>query len=116
MDVLFDQRDFSPRSQPDIAWQVEELTWHAVGGPDTARLRADFSAQPLADPAHWFGRGLLDLLRCPLQVLDETGMPAWWGYVSRLEIIWQGVSVAWDLDQLANRVGVAYAHPAPPGP
>ena len=28
------------------------------------------------------------------QVLDESGMPAWWGYVERVELAWPGAS-AW---------------------
>lgn len=109
--ILLYHRDFSTRVQPGLGWQVQRLEWSDAGGPETALLSAE-----LADPALALARGLPDLLRCPLSVLDESGMPAWWGYVERIELAWTGVSAVWDLANMFNRTAALYAGPPAPGP
>lgn len=110
--ILFYHRDFSPRVQPGYDFKVQHLTWSDAGGPETALLEAP----GWDDPAEALARGLPDLLRCPLTVLDEAGMPAWWGWVQRVELRWAGVSAAWDLSGMVNRAAAVYAAPAAPGP
>lgn len=111
LSVTFGRRDFlapqdSRGTQPvsGLDWTVRELNWRAVGGPWSAVLEAR-AAEPggLARL-----RGLVDLLRCAAQVCDRSGSPAWWGYISAVEIHHHGASVRWDLAQMANRVAAAY--------
>lgn len=110
LSVIFGGRDLPPHLlgglQPvsGLDWTVRELTWRAVGGPWSAVLEAR-AAEPGALARLW---GLVDRLRCAVQVCDRTGSPAWWGYVSAVEIRHHGASVRWDLAQMANRVAAAY--------
>ncbi len=101
---IFQNRDFTRRAQPSIQWQVQRLEWNARGGPESAVLKAD----DVRDAGVLLAQGAVDLLRCPLEVLDNYGMPAWWGMVQRIELALAGMSAAWDLDALANRVAVLY--------
>ncbi len=105
--IRFDSADFSgPLALDGVGWQVEQLRWRATGGPWDGRLRADCggSLERL-----W---GLVDRLRCPVQVLDARG-PAWWGYASAVEINGPGGVMRVDLDSLANQVAVQYRDRSP---
>ncbi len=109
--ILLYHRDFSSRVQPGFDWQVQRLEWSDAGGPETAVLSAE-----CPDPVEALARGLPDLLRCPLTVQDESGMPAWWGYIERIELGWPGVSAVWELSGMVNRAAALYAVPSAPGP
>lgn len=91
-----------------LAWVVDRLNWRAVGGPWSAHLRA-YSARV---GELW---NLAGLLRCPLTVTGETG-PAWWGYISTVEIHDQGRVVRVSLDEMFNSVGAEYSDFSPTEP
>lgn len=100
-DIAFTSRDFcSPAAPPGLAWTVERLSWQALGGPERALLRArSAEAARLLD--------LPRLLRCGVLVKDDLG-PAWWGYVSAVELHAGRQVLRCDLDAMANRVAVKY--------
>jgi hypothetical protein len=103
-----DRQGFARTAGPyGVRMAVQEMGWRAVGGPWTARIRADSSdLQRL-----W---SLADLLRCGVQVHDPQG-PAWWGYLSAVEIHAGARVVRIGLDEMATRVGVRYRPPGPSG-
>ncbi len=93
----FSQRDFGVMPvQPGLDWQVERCTWALPGGPDTAVVRAARGC--------WSEREWWHLLRCPVELLDESGLPVWWGYVAEVEQ--EGMCLS--LDGMYNRVRVDY--------
>lgn len=76
---FFFNRDFTPRAiQPAVHWRVRQMTWAALGGPDSAELLSDLVEPPL--PALW-----ADLLRCPVEI-SHAGLPVWWGYVNSVAL------------------------------
>ncbi len=100
------ENDFSAaRSFGNVALEVEEMTWHAVGGPETALLRATGPAHALVEMANH--------LRAPLEIWDRVAGAVWWGYLARIEIVLGGVAVSVALDGMANRIAVVYTLAAP---
>lgn len=90
---------------------VESARWAMVGGPDVARLKGTFLTGCYA-----IG-GILDrldlaralgLLRCGVELVDESGTAAWWGYVSGVELSIGALGVVADLEKMNNRVKVSY--------
>ena len=98
---LFYDRAYNRRAV-QLDWlEVESCSWAAVGGPERAALVG-------------YGRGrlelpeLLDMLRCPVSLLDGGGNAAWWGYLHGFTM-WQGrTGLRCTLDNLANRLRVIY--------
>jgi hypothetical protein len=88
-------------------WRAERCSWAAVGGPDEAELVLNNPSG--TDLAHLAG-----LLGCPLELWDSLrGLPAWWGYVTTLEMRRGALCQSLSLDDLANRVAVSYLQTAP---
>ena len=50
----------------------------------------------------------MTLLRCGVELVDEVGQVAWWGYVSGIEFRSGGIGVVADLEKMNNRVKVSY--------
>lgn len=84
----------------EVTFSVERLTWRAMGGPKLAQVRARGRREDV-----W---GLLNLLRCPVLIYDETAKSKWWGMAKSVEVQESGVSVKVSLDSMANRVRVYY--------
>lgn len=104
--ITFTKRDFSgPAFLPGVRVEAEQLTWRAVGGPWSGRLRAR-----AADGERLWA--LTDLLRCEVKVYDAQAA-AWWGFVESVELHLQGRVVRASLDEVWNRVRVRYRLPAP---
>jgi len=104
--VSVGKRDFSGPLSVSVSWQVEELSWKAIGGPDTARLVA-FGPQV----ALW---ELVELLRCPISITDERGEKVWHGYVDNVEL-GEKMQFSIGLSSMANRVQVSYTYVILPG-
>ena len=97
----FFKRDFTQRAIQPGGLVVSSAVWSAVGGPKSAELEvaAGFRLGLV---------GLLDLLRCPVELQEAGGGAAWWGYVNGFEI-WDGrVGLRTDLDKMGNGVKVLY--------
>lgn len=101
MKLLFSFRDFSavPHIPPYDTVKVVRYAWNYIGGPSTAMLEA-----PAGDDMLEF----IKLLRCPVEIWDEDGMPYWWGYVRRISLPFGNVSLGLSLDGMYNRVAATY--------
>ena len=84
-----------------LTWRRTQATWRALGGPASAELSTG-----LDEPAAF--SSLLALLGRPLVLDDAAGEPAWWGWISTVELAEGGLRTAWSLDRLANRVRTLY--------
>jgi hypothetical protein len=99
---LFYTRAFTYHPFQADSWlKVDSARWSVEGGPDVAQLSGISNGR--IDLAR-----ALSLLRCPVELVHETGMPAWWGYVGAVEFSNGNLSVKADLDLLANRIKVHY--------
>ena len=82
----------------------ERYTWAAVGGPESATLRVEGPIDELAEALSW--------ARCPVRIHDSEHGFVWWGYIHEIELDVGGVAVGTQLDNMANRVRVAYELPS----
>lgn len=105
--VSFSTRDFSAPIPIGLDPEVTSLTWCAQGGPERATLRLSGPLEKLLD--------LTRLLRCPATVCDERFEPAWWGFVAKITLFFEDVTLSVDIDQLYNHVTVAYTALTQPG-
>jgi hypothetical protein len=94
-------------SPAGLAFRVKGLTWAAMGGPKRAVLEGRAAAGRV-DLAAIGG-----LLRAPVEIYGEDGQIAWWGLVWDVTIEDGAVGVKLSLDDLANRVRVAYGEMRP---
>lgn len=101
MYLRFDARDFS-RAIAFNSYQfgLDWLTWNVEGGPEAGEARVAGDMQNLML--------LPQMLRCGVNVSDENGWPAWWGYVHEVEVHLDGLVYLATLDDMANRVAVRY--------
>jgi hypothetical protein len=101
MKIKFGSRAYGEwAGQPAAHWSVEEMTWRAKGGPDLAWMRAPVGVDSMEK---W-----IDLLRRPVEVYEDGGRLAWWGYAATVEV-WRGAAmVSFSLDDLVNKVIVQY--------
>ncbi len=86
---------------------VERYSAAAVGGPDEATLWVEGD-----ETALW---GLLAWLRRRVTIRNENHTPVWWGYIAAVEVSLGGVTVGVDLEEVRNRVRVAYTTRAADG-
>lgn len=105
MTVNFTQRDlvtpvFLP---PGMDVNVDNYSWNIIGGPEEAELVVTGKQEDLNQ--------LPQLLRSGVTLLDEKGVPRWWGFVRRVEFGFEQVSFAADLDEMFNSVALAYSTP-----
>jgi len=98
-------RDFTEGVIPQEPLQVHKLSWSAFGGCDEAYLFATGLPERLIS--------LVDLIRCPVQVVSNHVEPVWWGYIHEIIIYHQGVKIKVTLEQLFNRVVVTYSFLSP---
>lgn len=97
------QRDFqNPLTLPPIKMIPEWYSYSAIGGPKQAEIEVKTSE----DRALW---ELLEYLRCPVEINDDRETLVWWGYVNRIEITIDAVTVSVNLDEMFNRVSVIYS-------
>ncbi len=105
-EVIFYARDLTHLiSQPPVRLQVERLRWSAFGGAASAVVHASGSPVALADLTNW--------LRCPLSIHNDLGQLVWWGYLNEVSLGRAGGVVHTSLEEMANRVAVAYTSLAP---
>jgi hypothetical protein len=107
----FKKRDFSdPISFPDVSMVVNRYSWMAQGGPDEVSITAYGHAERLWELMEW--------LRAPLEILDETGEAVWWGYVDEVRIRMGAVEMGVSLSGMYNRVAVPFSllNPSDTGP
>lgn len=105
LNVTIDNRDFSSPPLRPASFMVDRLTWSAFGGPDQGVLLATAPVDKLFE--------FTSLLRCPVMVNDQEAQPVWWGYVSKITILFTKVQFTISLEDLYNRVNVKYAFVSP---
>lgn len=97
-----EQRDFSaPRHMPLLTYQVRSYNKHQVGGPVQASVSA---VGP--DTEIW---ELLNMLRTPIHIRNDTGTSVWWGYIAEVKIVVGVLTVTVSLDLMRNRIAVNYS-------
>jgi len=101
MSVYFYTRGFFPLPPDPLQdlVRVEQYSWSVFGGPDTMSLSAPVTVDK------W---SALNLLRCPVEVYNEDGVPVWWGYVSKISVPEGQVKISVDIEQMYNNVAVIY--------
>jgi len=103
--VNFSSRDFSTPGLINGRIRPLSLSWSAFGGPDQAVLRMDGAAPDLLQAA--------GLLRSPVLISDQAATPVWWGFVSRIEVFFEGAKFEISIDDLFNKVKVTYSFISP---
>jgi hypothetical protein len=106
MQIKLRNRDFTEMpGQPMLTWSFDRLSWSDRGGPKSAQLTAYGDARDL---------GLLaGMLRCPVDIYDDSGVWIWGGMLKAVEVTSQGVTVGYDLDTMANKIYTAYSFVSP---
>lgn len=106
LSVEIDNRNFStPVSLPNVTFSPERYGFRAMGGPDFAEIKAVGDRRAL-----W---SLLNWLRAPITIYDERDEPVWWGFVHGVTVRMGAIEVGVTLDNLFNRVAIAYTYISP---
>ncbi len=98
---IFYKRDYTLNTFQASWLAVKSATWDEIGGCDTAELAGWNLAR--VDLAQALG-----LLRCGVELVDESGIPCWWGYVEKIELFNGKHGAVCSLDEMSNRVKVDY--------
>lgn len=88
-------------TQTDVEFQPRRWKSGAVGGPLEAEIIVTGSRPGL--------KALLDWLRYDVQVVSSRGARCWRGYVHEVELQLDGLAIVASLDNLRNRIMVAYS-------
>ncbi len=79
---------------------VTRYSKSVYGGCATAELEITGKIEQLFE--------LANCLRCGVEIYDDNAEMVWWGYVERVEIPNKDVLIVVDLDEMHNKVAVAY--------
>lgn len=94
-------RNFTtPLVLPEVHLEPIRYSWHALGGPEMAEMRA------LGSP--WAVWSLCDWLRAPVELFDERGQAVWWGYIAEVTIGTGAIELGLSVEGMRNRVAVRY--------
>jgi hypothetical protein len=105
LQLALHSRDFTTAILPGLRPVPVRLSWAAYGGPREAQINLYGDANRMIDAASW--------LRAPVTITDHEGIPAWWGFVNKIVIHHEGTRFTISLDELFNRVKVAYSYTSP---
>ncbi len=98
---VFYKRDYTLNSFQAPWLEVKAAKWDEIGGCDQAELAGwNLGRIDLAQA--------LNLLRCGVELTDESEIPCWWGYVERIELYNGKTGAVCDLDLMSNRIRVRY--------
>lgn len=103
--IHFTQRDFDQLPDTSLDWQVQRLSWKAMGGPEQAELSVVLPGGGLSRASPGWA---LERLRQPISIHARNGEPVWWGFVRRVEIASGALACAFDLQGTSSRVAVQY--------
>lgn len=105
--VCIMERGFTnPLTMPGVKIIPERYSVAAIGGPKAATLNLRGNERGLWEMLEW--------IRCPVEILDERMSAVWWGYIHGTEINTGRIRVGISLDDVYNRVAIAYSY-VPPG-
>jgi len=80
--------------------EVTRYTKTVFGGCDKAEIEITGEPERLFE--------LINYLRDGVEIYDENGNQVWWGYVQRVEIPHERVQIVVDLDEMQNKIAIAY--------
>ena len=83
-----------------LSVEVGRYSKTVFGGCDKAELEIT------GDPTDQFE--FLNYLRDGIEIFDENGNEVWWGFVQRVEISHGEVQITADLDEMSNKIALAY--------
>jgi hypothetical protein len=99
---VFFQRDFSEKlTNPAEKMIINPYSAKSIGGNDQLTITAFGNKQQL-----W---ALTDWLRVPVEIWDWRGEAVWWGFVKTVTVRIGNLEIGVSLDNMYNRVAVAYA-------
>ena len=102
MKVRFLQRNLTIEQvlPAGLSVEVGRYSKTVFGGCDKAELEIT------GDAADQFE--LLNYLRNGIEIFDDNGNKVWWGFVHRVEISHGEVQITADLDEMFNKIAIAY--------
>ncbi len=101
LSVLLQTHDFlTQRDLPGLRFKVDSLRWNAIGGCESATITVEGDLDALEE--------LIDMTGDPVVVYDDTGKKVWWGQVFEATVQNDAVEYGETLEEMANRVAVAY--------
>ena len=103
MIVRFLQRGLSFVEQTlpaGLTVEVDHYTKTVYGGCEKAELTISGKQDQLLE--------LINYLRNGVEIYDDHGNAVWWGFVNRVEIPREKVIISADLEEMHNKVAVAY--------
>jgi len=101
--VRLQQRDFSEFiALPSLKLTPLRWSWREPGGPDYAEIEVEGGVDNLWAALQW--------LRCPVTIYNQNGTPVWWGYVNNVAFATGDIEIAVALDDMTNKVAVAYSY------
>lgn len=83
-----------------VSFAVERLSMANEGGPYAAVVTATGRTDSIL--------ALMGLLRAPIEIVNGYGDLCWWGYVNRISVQIRKAQIAVSMDEVANRVALAY--------
>lgn len=99
--VSYSNRDFTKRAQPMLNQSVRAMRWSDLGWCDQAEITSVGNYRDVGD--------LLELLRCPVEIMDNHGNVVWWGYANSLSYSRGSMRITYSLDTMFNTIKVAYS-------
>jgi hypothetical protein len=104
--ALIYQKDLSGTLlKPELKFAVQRYSHHATGGPKLAELEVQGGELALCE--------LLDMLRCPIEIVSSQTERVWWGFIAEVEIRQKWLTIGLSLDSMFNRIAVAYSYVEP---
>lgn len=106
--AIYDRRFGGALSLGNVHLAPVRYAFRNMGGPESAEFVASGDLNDLA--------ALLNLLRCPIEILDFQSPRAWqgrvwWGYIHEVEIDTGVYRIGYTLENMANAVAVRYSRP-----
>lgn len=100
--VRFLQRNFVTEQVLPAGLKVEvtRYTKTVFGGCDKAEIEITGEPERLFE--------LINYLRDGVEIYGGNGNPVWWGYVQRVEIPHDKIQIVVDLDEMNNKIAIAY--------
>jgi hypothetical protein len=100
----FEHRDFTPYEREHWTKLIPvKYSQSVFGGSKRAVIRAEGARADLWE--------FVEMLRCPVYLKDQSrAKNVWWGYVNKVTIHEASYSVSVSLDDMANRIAIAYTY------
>jgi hypothetical protein len=102
MNMILYARNFSVElAAPNVDYEVKRYSHAAIGGPLTATITVNGDELDL-----W---GLIERIRCPIEIYSDQGECVWWGYIADVALDLNNISVGISVDSMFNYIAVAYS-------